>query len=142
MSYSLKISLKDRATGRFKSRVNRRLLNAILSAKEKQGLTQSQIAELMDVDKSTVSKILNGKGNLTLKTIGDISWAVGIIPDIHFRDKEPAVKVDLSNSINIEPIQPTQNTIRKVNNFQYGAPKAETEKTSSRSGKVPLKVAS
>lgn len=86
MSFSLKIDPKDRATGRFKSRVNRSLVKAVIKAKREKNLTQSQIAEQMGVDKSTLSKILNGKGNLTLKTIGDISWVLGLRPEISFFD--------------------------------------------------------
>lgn len=138
MSYRLKISPKDRATGRFKSRVNRRLLNAILSAKQKHGLTQSQIAELMEVDKSTVSKILNGKGNLTLKTIGDISWAVGLIPNIEFKEKEAGVLNRLSNSGKKLSHEATRNTNSGVNVFQYTKPEDQTVKTSSRSREVKL----
>lgn len=144
MSYSLKISPKDRATGRFKSRVNRRLLNAILSAKKEHGLTQSQIAKLMDVDKSTLSKILNGKGNLTLKTIGDISWAVGLVPNINFEKKEAGSGIHLSNSGRTIANEVTQNANGSVNVFQYqykGSGDGE-EKTSSRGRKLKLQVAS
>lgn len=84
MSYKMKISKLDRATGRFKGRVHRALMKAVIAAKNERGMTQSQIAELMGVDKSVVSRILNGQGNLTLKTIGDISWVLGLRPEISF----------------------------------------------------------
>jgi len=84
MSYKMKISKRDRSAGRFKSRVHRALMKAVIAAKTEKGMTQSQIAELMEVDKSVVSRILNGQGNLTLKTIGEISWVLGLRPDISF----------------------------------------------------------
>ena len=83
-SFSLNMSAKERATGRFKSRVNRTLVRAVILAKREKELTQSQIADQMGVDKSTFSRIINGRGNLTLKTIGDISWVLGLRPDITF----------------------------------------------------------
>lgn len=86
MSFSLKISAKDQATGRFKSRVNRALVKAVVKAKKHRNVTQSQIADKMGVDKSTLSRIINGRGNLTLKTIGDISWVLGLRPDITFTE--------------------------------------------------------
>lgn len=89
-SFSLNMSAKDRATGRFKSRVNRALVEAVIRAKREKGLTQSQIADRMGVDKSTLSQIVNGRGNLTLRTIGEISWAVGQRPDITFSKIQPA----------------------------------------------------
>ncbi|MSU89262.1 helix-turn-helix domain-containing protein [Rhodobacteraceae bacterium 2CG4] len=91
MSFSLNISAKEKMTGRFKSRVNRALLNAVTQARKERKLTQSEIAALMEIDKSTLSRILNGRGNLTLKTIGDLSWALGLRPDITFtKVEEPA----------------------------------------------------
>ena len=86
MSFRLKISAKDRATGRFKGRVNRALVKAVVKAKGDRKLTQSQIADKMGVDKSTLSRIMNGQGNLTLKTIGDISWVLGLRPDLTFSE--------------------------------------------------------
>lgn len=84
MSYKMKISKRDRSAGRFKSRVHRALMKAIIAAKTEKGMTQSQIAEMMGVDKSVVSRILNGQGNLTLKTIGEISWVLGLRPELSF----------------------------------------------------------
>ena len=84
MSYKMKISTRDRSAGRFKSRVHRALMKAVIAAKNEKGITQSQIAEMMEVDKSVVSRILNGHGNLTLKTIGEISWVLGLRPEISF----------------------------------------------------------
>ena len=82
--FSLNMNPKERATGRFKSRVNRTLVRAVIEAKREKNLTQSQIADQMGVDKSTFSRIINGRGNLTLKTIGDVSWVLGLRPDITF----------------------------------------------------------
>ena len=84
MSYKMKISRLDRSAGRFKSRVHRALMKAVMAAKKEKGMTQSQIAELMGVDKSVVSRVLNGQGNLTLKTIGEISWVLGLRPELSF----------------------------------------------------------
>lgn len=82
--FNLNISAKDRATGRFMGRVNRALVKAVITAKRERNLTQSQIAEQMEVDKSTITRIINGQGNLTLRTIGEISWVLGLRPDITF----------------------------------------------------------
>ncbi len=43
-----------------------------------------QVADRMGVDESALSRIMNGQGNLSLKTIGEFSWAVGLRPDIVF----------------------------------------------------------
>lgn len=88
MSFNLKLPAKDRATGRFMSRVHRALAKAVSEAKENKGLTQQQIADAMGVDKSVVSRILSGESNLTLKTIGDISWVLGLKPEVSFKVAE------------------------------------------------------
>ncbi|WP_157133058.1 helix-turn-helix transcriptional regulator [Roseobacter sp. SK209-2-6] len=89
MSFKFKVSDKERATGRFKGRAHRAIVRAVREAKESRGLTQSDIAESMGVDKSVVSRILNGKGNLTLQTIGEISWVLGLRPDLVFSNAAP-----------------------------------------------------
>lgn len=88
MSFKIKITAKDRSTGRFMSRVHRALAKIVTQMKDEKGLTQQQIADAMGVDKSVVSRILNGESNLTLKTIGDVSWAVGLKPELTFKPIE------------------------------------------------------
>ncbi len=104
MSFRLKISAKDQATGRFKSRVNRALIKAVLQAKENRNLTRTQIADKMGVDKSTVSRIMKGQGNLTLKTIGDICWALSLRPDMAFSE----IQQEGTNRANHPAMRPVQ----------------------------------
>lgn len=142
MSYSLKISPKEKATGRFKSRVNRKLLNAALAAKKEHGLTQGQIAASMGVDKSILSRILNGKGNLTLKTIGEISWAVGLVPNIEFEKKEVGSQVHLPNHEREISYEGTRNADRRVNIIEYKEFTDRDAKTSSGSQRFKLQATS
>lgn len=111
-SFSLNMSPKERATGRFMGRVNRALVKAVITAKREKNLTQSQIAEQMEVDKSTISRIINGRGNLTLRTIGEISWVLGLRPDITFskiqhknfdRENHPAIEVKTGKRTDVLP---------------------------------------
>lgn len=117
MSFKLTLSLKDRATGRFMSRVHRALAKVVAEAKAEKGLSQQQIAEAMGVDKSVVSRILNGESNLTLKTIGDISWALGIKPEFTFK----------ANEMVTSP-QANHGTIKSVVTVRNEVPRIETRK--------------
>ena len=45
--------------------------------RKKKHLTQSQLAEKLDMEKGQISKIENGKFNLTLTTINKIATALG-----------------------------------------------------------------
>lgn len=141
MSFRLNISAKDRATGRFMGRVNRALVKAVIEAKREKNLTQSQIAEQMEVDKSTISRIINGRGNLTLRTIGDISWVLGLQPNITFSRiqhesfdgvNHPAMQVEARKRPEALPSSnyPNDTTI----DLTQGAEKLRTG--SSRSGSV------
>lgn len=82
MSFELPITAKDRAAGRFIGRVRKALFLAASEAKEKSGLTQQNIADKLHTDKSVINRMLNGERNLTLRSVAEIAWALGL--DIGF----------------------------------------------------------
>jgi transcriptional regulator with XRE-family HTH domain len=45
---------------------------------ERKGISQAQLADLLGVSESAVSKVLNNPQNLTLKTIASYSFALGV----------------------------------------------------------------
>jgi predicted XRE-type DNA-binding protein len=81
-SFSFDISQKDLAGAQFISKASRRLIAAFVQKMRTEKLTKQQIAELLDVDKSTVSRMLRGNSNLTLRTIGELAWAMDLDPDL------------------------------------------------------------
>ena len=108
---------------------------AVVKAKKRRSLTQSQIADKMGVDKSTLSRIINGQGNLTLKTIGDISWVLGLRPDITFtevqhegmdRANHPAMKEELTRKPDALPRSSHLNKVTIIS-----SPAAERPRASS-----------
>ena len=82
MSFEFDISDKDLAATDFMDRAYKTLLAEALHAREEQGLTQSQVAKLLEVDKSAISRALSGRANLTLRTIGELCWALDIEPSL------------------------------------------------------------
>jgi transcriptional regulator with XRE-family HTH domain len=42
------------------------------------GLRQSQLARRLDVNDARISRILNGRENLTLRSLADLGWATGV----------------------------------------------------------------
>ena len=82
MSYKISIPKKDRIAVRFMSRVHAALTRAAVEAKEETGLTQLKIASELGVDKSVISRIFKGAGNPTIRTIGEISAAMGYRPEL------------------------------------------------------------
>ena len=49
---------------------------------EEQGITQSRLAELMEVSRSHVSSLLTAPTNMTLLTFAKVSLALGLLPDV------------------------------------------------------------
>jgi len=85
MSYSFRIAPKDRAAARMIGNVQRGLAKEIL-AQRAEGKTQKQIADAIGVNKSTISRMINGKGNITLRSLAEIAWAIGLKADVVYSE--------------------------------------------------------
>ena len=81
-SFDFDISEKDLVGGQFVSKASRRLIAAFVQKMRDENLTKQRIADLLEVDKSTVSRMLRGNSNLTLRTIGELAWAMDLDPDL------------------------------------------------------------
>ncbi|KAB2655920.1 helix-turn-helix transcriptional regulator [Brucella tritici] len=91
MSYQLKIDLRKRQAGRLISKTHREIQKAFVRASREDGLTQQKLAKKLGLDRSVVNRILVGEGNLTLRTISDLAWALGFLPVVEFRKDIPKV---------------------------------------------------
>jgi transcriptional regulator with XRE-family HTH domain len=60
------------------------LYRQVIEYKETKGINQSQLASELGVTKGYVSQILKGEFNYTLKTLIDISLAIGKVPKINY----------------------------------------------------------
>lgn len=80
--FGLNIDPKDAAAVKFMQQSWRELVNAAITAKADHGITQCQVAEMVGVDKSTISRLLCGRGNMTQRTIGELAWALGYEPKL------------------------------------------------------------
>lgn len=59
---------------------SKKLGNNLKALRANKSITQSQLAELIGVDKSFVSNIENGKTNPTLSTITSLAKVLGVTP--------------------------------------------------------------
>lgn len=73
---------KDRIAARFLSQVHAVLSNAALTVRRERGVTQAQVARDLEVDRATISRLLSGAGNPTLRTIGELAGALGYRPEL------------------------------------------------------------
>lgn len=79
------IDEKELAAAKFIGETRRGLISALLEAKEENtAVCQASIAREIEMDKGSLSKILHGRKNLTLRTIAEISYALGFEPEVHF----------------------------------------------------------
>src|SRR5450759_2573087 len=67
---------KGRTVARFMGTVRREVQKAVAFEKEERKLTQQQIADMLDTDKSVINREILG-GNLTLRRLAELAWALG-----------------------------------------------------------------
>lgn len=79
------IDEKDLAAAKFIGETRRGLAAALLDAKQDDPkISQAEVARLINMDKATLSKALNGQSNMTLRTIAEIAWALKLLPVVHY----------------------------------------------------------
>lgn len=67
----------------------RAIVQAMIDARQKTGLTQKQLAERTGISQSDISKFETGGGNPSLKTLQRLAEGLGMVLHIEFR---PAAK--------------------------------------------------
>lgn len=58
----------------------------VLIAMEEKGISKTQLAERLGKSKAYVSQILSGARNMTLRTLSDVCFAIGIKPVVEFQN--------------------------------------------------------
>jgi transcriptional regulator with XRE-family HTH domain len=53
-------------------------METITALIQEQGISQRELARRLDLDEARLSRILSGRTNVTLKTIADLGWALGL----------------------------------------------------------------
>ena len=89
MSYRIQLDPKRRKASRFIEKVRVALVSAFEEEHLENGLTQEALAEKLGVHKSIVSRRLRGKANLTLRSIGELAWALDRDVEFRLRKNEP-----------------------------------------------------
>jgi transcriptional regulator with XRE-family HTH domain len=89
-SFHFDIGSRARNAGRLIGRVRSELLRALSERKKEDNLSQQALAQKLDVHRSLINRQLSGETNLTLRTLADLAWAMGM--EISFELKKPAVE--------------------------------------------------
>lgn len=76
MSFEFEINESDRVRADLIGAVGGDLQALFAQRKKEEGLTQQQVADALEVDKSRVHRCLTGHANLTLGTVADLARAI------------------------------------------------------------------
>jgi transcriptional regulator with XRE-family HTH domain len=80
MSYQITISPNKRAAARFVALVRRSLQRALAEEEKKRGLSQSDLARAIGVNRSVISREMRGHKDLPLSRVAELAWAMGRKP--------------------------------------------------------------
>jgi transcriptional regulator with XRE-family HTH domain len=75
-SSSLSVAPRRRAFARLIGEIRHSLNQALTEEQKTRGLTRTEIAHILGVNKSIVSRKLNGTSNMTLETLADLAYAL------------------------------------------------------------------
>lgn len=73
---------KDRIAARFLGQVHAVLTRAAVESRAERGVTQASVARELGIDRATISRLLSGAGNPTVRTIGELAGALGYRPEL------------------------------------------------------------
>lgn len=74
----------------------------ILIIMEDKGITKKDLADKLGKSKAYISQLLSGSKNMTLRTLSDLCFALGVKPSVQFEDSLEFVLSD-STSATFEP---------------------------------------
>lgn len=128
--------------------------DTIAALLESIGLTQRELAERLEVTESRVSQMLAGSANITLKTLADAGWAVGVRWDVAAKPMEdractpaehdPPLPAWLSKLHEQQPLvifHSASGVIHEVNEFAFEEAEAETPADESHAADSDLALA-
>lgn len=76
------------------SKIQIDLFNQVSIYLETNNMNRSELAKKLGVTKGYISQILNGDSDHRISKLVELSLAIGLIPDIQFRNLEEYLKID------------------------------------------------
>ncbi|WP_158047079.1 helix-turn-helix transcriptional regulator [Skermanella pratensis] len=73
---SFRIDERRRSYLRLVSEIKHVLAQALAEEQERRGLTMAEMARILEVDRSHISRKLSGETNMTLETLADLAYAL------------------------------------------------------------------
>jgi len=76
------------------SKIQIDLFNQVFNYLEKNNMNRSELAKKLGVTKGYISQVLNGDSDHRISKMVELSLAIGVIPDIRFKNLEEYIKAD------------------------------------------------
>jgi transcriptional regulator with XRE-family HTH domain len=89
-SFQITLSPSKRAAARFVNGVRRKLQKALAEESEKNGLTQTDIANTIGVHRSVINRELRGRKDMTLGRVAELASAMGRKVEIELPERTAA----------------------------------------------------
>ena len=102
-SFDFEISEKDLAGAEHVSRVGRQLVSAFVRKARSEKISKAELARRLDLDKASITRMLRGDANLTLRSVGELSWAMGVRPDVTIMDQHELLSRSNEAQIRVVP---------------------------------------
>lgn len=102
-SFDFDLSEKELAGADHVMRVGRQLVAAFVRKARKEKISKAELARRLDLDKAAITRMLRGNTNLTLRSVGELCWAMGIHPDVKLYDDPQPVERTNHPRFNVTP---------------------------------------
>ena len=79
-SFEYELDKKSEVGSDFITRVNEELQRALVTEKQARKITQQEIADTLEINRSVVNRRFMGLENLTVRSIAETLWAIGWEP--------------------------------------------------------------
>lgn len=84
MSSLFNMTLQERESAANMNALNKALIEEIYATSRVLGISQKDIADKIGTNKSVISRLLQGRGNPTFRTVAEICAAIGVKPELSF----------------------------------------------------------
>lgn len=76
------------------SKIQLNLFNQVFNYLENNNMNQSELAKKLGVTKGYISQVLNGDSDHRISKIVELSLAIGVVPDIRFKNLDEYIEAD------------------------------------------------
>ena len=106
------------------SKIQLDLFNQVFNYLENNNMNRSELAKKLGVTKGYISQVLNGDSDHRISKIVELSLAIGLVPDIRFKNLEEYIEADEKCENRNE--QELMDSLQKIHESGYMSYKKES----------------